>query len=98
MHYIKITLTGLLLTGTVFSLIYSLFLLIRFLKKGLNKSEVIKKTFWVTFCGWMSMFLAYFVWHADWNITYLILFLSTASLISFIGAISFVASFLRWKD
>ena len=46
----------------------------------------------------MSMFLAYFIWHPDWNINYLILFLGASILISFIGAISFVASFWRWKE
>jgi len=98
MYYTKIGLTILLLIGAFSSLIYSLVFLIKFLTGRLSKREVINKTFWVTFCGFMSVFLAYSLWVAGWNIRSLIFFLVVSVSISLIGAFSFVASFWKWKE
>ncbi len=96
--YMKIGLTALFLIGALSSLIYSLILLAKFLTKRLGKREAMKKTFWVTFCGWMSMFLGYFIWQADWDIKHWLVFLAVSTSISFIGAISFTASFWTSKE
>lgn len=98
MHYIRIGFTVFLLAGMLFSLIYTLAFLIKFLAKRLSRREVIKRTFWVAFCGWMSMFLAYSIWQTGWDIEDWMFFLVVSVSISAIGAISFIASFWTRKE
>jgi hypothetical protein len=87
----------LLLSGTLSSWIYAFVLLIKYLKGHLTKGNVIKKTFWVTFCGWLSMFIAYFVWLDNWEVDSLIFFTPIALIFSLFGAFTFTASFLFQK-
>ncbi len=97
MYNAKLAFTILFLSGTLSSWIYAFVLLIKYLKGHLTRSNVIKKTFGVTFCGWLSMFVAYSVWLDNWEIDSLIFFMSVALIFSFFGAFIFTASFLSYK-
>ena len=98
MHYLKLSLSILFLLGTFSSLIYSFILIAQFLGKRLTKREAVKKNFWVMFCGVMSMFFAYFVWIADWNLGHWLFMLVIAVSFSLLVAFSTIASFLSRKD
>jgi len=98
MHYLKLFLSILFLLGAFSSLIYSFILIVQFLGNRLNKREAVKKNFWVMFCGVMSMFFAYFVWIADWNLGHWLLMLAIAISFSLLIALSTVTSFLSRKD
>jgi len=94
---VKLDFIILFLSGTLSSWIYAFVLLIKYLKGHLTRESVIRKTFWVTFCGWLAMFIAYFVWLDNWKIDSLIFFMTVALIFSLFGAFIFIASFLSQK-
>lgn len=98
LHYVKIGFSAILLISAFLCVIYSLFLLFQFWGKRLTKHEVIRKTFAVTFCGFMAIFLASYIWQAERNFTHLALFLIFSISLSLIGAFAFIASFLTRKE
>ena len=97
MYDIKLISTILFLSGTFSTWLYALMLLIKYLKGQLTRNSIIKKTFGITFRGWMLIFAAYSVWLDGWNLNSAIFFISIALVFSFLGAFAFTASFLVRK-
>ena len=97
MFYIKICLTALFLSGTIFSFIYNFNIFYRFLGKRLSKNEAILKTFVSTFWGFMFIFLSYLTVEVSGNIVQWIFPLIIFTVISFLIAIASIAPYWQWN-
>lgn len=94
---LQLVITILLLLITFSSWIYAFVLLIKGLRNQLSRRSIAKNTFGVTFCGWLSMFIAYPVWLDDWKFDSWVFYVSVALVFSLLGALAFTASFLWQK-
>lgn len=94
---VKLFITIAFLLCTLSSWVYALVLLIKYLRGNLNRDNVVKKTFWSTFWGWLSMFIAYLVWGDSWKIDALVFYFFVAVIFSFFGALAFTGSLLFRK-
>jgi len=100
MYLLKIMVTIALAIGFLISLAYYWINNHKLMKKQATKHQTMKNIFISTFCAWLSIFAAVFVWQdkSSWDISAWLFFIAIALLFSIMVAFFAALSLWSWKE
>jgi hypothetical protein len=99
MYYIRIGISIIFTIGFFASNVYLLWLSVKVITHLIDRKEVMRKSFIISFFTWMSMFIVYLVWQdvSDWNLMkFVMVIVLTTGFSIFIASLS-ALGLSHWK-